>query len=266
VSTYGLTHFAPGAEWVIACMGLLFEVGKLCSFAVMHRRLPLLLKGGLLVVGVVLMGLNVVGVSGFLSNHFEREQLTARAASHTAEVEAKAQVAALERQLAAAETSVSKARDSMGKAKGDRDQIKAVIAVIASATTERDRLARDLAAAQLKQAKVEGNTIAANGEMAAIMVLAELTRTDVSTVAHRVFLAVASLPELLAVLLLLAAELGHRPAAQTVPVQVTAPVPAPAPVQVAPVVVDGAKARRSAAAKKGWETRRRKARKLKVAA
>jgi hypothetical protein len=272
VSTYGLTHFAPGAEWVIACMGLLFEAGKLTAFAMMHRRIPVALKGALVLIGTVLMALNIVGVSGFLSNHFEKEQVKAHATSHTAETEAKATVAALERQLASAEAGVTKAREAIAKARGDRDQIRAVNAVITQATAERDRIAKDLAAAQVKQAKVEGNTIAANGELAAIMVLAELTRTDVSTVAHRVFLAVASLPELLAVLLLLAAELGHRPAPvpaapEVAPVQAPAQV-APVVTVQAPTVVDDAKARRSEAARRGWQTRRanQARRQMKVAA
>ncbi len=60
VSTYGLTKFAPGAEAVIAAMGLLFEAGKVVSFSLMHKQMPDALKGGLLIVGLVLMTLNIV--------------------------------------------------------------------------------------------------------------------------------------------------------------------------------------------------------------
>src|SRR5258708_3244436 len=49
VATYGLTKFAPGAEYVIAAMGVLFEAGKLTSFAMLHNRMPRALKGALLV-------------------------------------------------------------------------------------------------------------------------------------------------------------------------------------------------------------------------
>jgi hypothetical protein len=40
VATYGLTKFAPSAEFVVAAMGVLFEAGKLTSFAIIHRPLP----------------------------------------------------------------------------------------------------------------------------------------------------------------------------------------------------------------------------------
>src|SRR5260370_35545009 len=82
VATYGLTKFAPGAEWVVAAMGALFEAGKLTSFAMLHRPVPPLLKGALVTVGLVLMALNVVGVSGFLSNAYERSHTAAQATAH----------------------------------------------------------------------------------------------------------------------------------------------------------------------------------------
>jgi hypothetical protein len=248
VSTYGLTKFAPGAELVIAAMGLLFEAGKLTAFAMLHKRMPLTLKAALLTVGLVLMSLNIIGVSGFLSNAYEREQTAARAASHTVEAEAKAAVATLERQLAAAEASVTKSREAIGKAKGDRDQIKAVNAIIAAATTERDRLARDLAAAQGKQAKAEGATIAASAEFAAIAFIAAAVGADQDRVAHLVILVIASLPDLLAVLLLVAAGFAHQ-ASQSSAETVIQPAASSAKAKLS---------KRQKAAYKGWETRRRK--------
>jgi hypothetical protein len=248
VSTYGLTKFAPGAEVVIAAMGLLFEAGKLTAFTMLHKRMPLPLKAALLMVGIVLMSLNIVGVSGFLSNAYEREQTAAHAASHTAEAEAKAAVAILERQLAGAEASVTKSREAIGKAKGDRDQIKAVNAIIAAATTERDRLARDLVAAQGRQAKGEAATITASAEFAAIAFIAAATGADQDRIAHLVIFVIASLPDLLAVLLLVTAGFAHK-APQKAAEATIRQEASPAKPKLS---------KRQKAAYKGWETRRRK--------
>ena len=69
VATYGLTKFAPGAEFVIAAMGVLFEAGKLASFALVHKQMPRSLKAALVLIGLVLMTLNVAGVSGSCPTH-----------------------------------------------------------------------------------------------------------------------------------------------------------------------------------------------------
>jgi hypothetical protein len=227
VSTYGLTKFAPSAELVIVIMGLLFEAGKLVAFSLLHKRMPLALKGALLTVGLVLISLNIVGVSGFLSNAYERAQTVARAVTHTAEAEAAAEVATLERQLKAAEEGMTKAREALARAKGDRDQIRAVNTMIAAATAERDGIATKLAAAHGKRARAEGSAIAATAEFAAIAFLSAATGTGQNEVAHLVILGIASLPDILAVLLLLAAGI-------TQPVTAAATVqPAEAPAAMA---------------------------------
>src|SRR5260370_382507 len=68
VATYGLTKFAPGAELVVAVMGALFEVGKLTSFAVLHRPIPRMLKAGLLPLPLVLIPLTASAVSRILAH------------------------------------------------------------------------------------------------------------------------------------------------------------------------------------------------------
>jgi hypothetical protein len=254
VSMVGLMKFAPGAEIVIAIMALLFEAGKLASFSLLHKQMPVAIKAVLTVLGVVLMTLNIVGVSGFLSNSYEHEVTAAHAVTHAAEAEAAANVATLERQLKAAETAVDKARDSLGKAKGDRDQIKAVNNVIAAAVKERDALAAKLGAAQAKQAKSEGATIQSSAEFAAIAFVAAATNADQDRVAHFFILGIASLPDLLAVFLLLGA--GHKPAMMPV---LDAANPAQAPVEAPAPVAKPKLTARQIAAKKGWETRRRNA-------
>lgn len=215
VSVYGMMHFAPGAEFVIAVMGALFEVAKLAAYTMIGSRLSLAIKAPLIVVSLALATLNVIGLNGFLANAFEKAQIAANATSHAGEAEAKANVAALERQVQSAEARIAKATDAMAKAKGDRDQIKAIKTLIADATKDRDTAAEKLATAQAKQAKAEGATIAANGEMASIIALATVTGWDVNTTAHRVFLAVAVLPEVLEALFAIAAGVlvrGNAPA------------------------------------------------------
>ena len=68
VATFGMMKLVPGAEIVVGAMGLLFEAGKLTSFAMLNRRsVPRLLRGALATVGLTLMAANIAGVSGFLN-------------------------------------------------------------------------------------------------------------------------------------------------------------------------------------------------------
>src|SRR6516162_9025996 len=56
VATFGMMKLVPGAEIVVGAMGLLFDAGKLTSFAMLHRRsVPRVLRGALAAVGVTLM-------------------------------------------------------------------------------------------------------------------------------------------------------------------------------------------------------------------
>jgi hypothetical protein len=205
VATYGLTKFAPGAELVVAAMGVLFEAGKLTSFAIIHRPLPRLLKTALLTIGLCLMALNVAGVSGFLSAAYERQQISAKATAHTAESTAYASASLIERQLAAAESNLAQARQALVRARDDKGRIKAAQAIVTAATAERDALVAKLSAAQASSAKVEGDAIISSAEFAAVAFVAEATGASADVVAHALILAIASLPDVLAVLLLVAA-------------------------------------------------------------
>ena len=80
VATFGMMKLVPGAEIVVGAMGLLFEAGKLTSFAMLHRRsVPRLLRGALATVGLTLMAANIAGVSGFLSHEYEKTHINAQA-------------------------------------------------------------------------------------------------------------------------------------------------------------------------------------------
>jgi hypothetical protein len=226
VATYGLTKFCPGAELVVAAMGILFECGKLTAFAMLHKKMPVALKAALLTVGLVLMILNVVGVSGFLSNAYERQQIGARATSHTATANAHASADLVERQLASAESNLAQARTALVRARDDKGRVRAAQAVITSATAERDALVKQLATAQASTAQVEGDTINSGAAFAAIQFLSGATGAGVDAVAHVVIMIVAGLPDVLAVLLLLAA-VRDEPKPLSAPV--AKPISKPAP-------------------------------------
>jgi hypothetical protein len=261
VSTSGLGHFAPGAEWVIYTMGVLFEVGKLIALGLVvrlsWRYAPL--RIALLALSIVLMVLNVVGVSGFLSNNFERELTKADAVNHTATATAQADVDLLERQLAGAEKALSEANGQLVAAKGNKVRIEAANANIQAKTKTRDGLIERLGAAKRAMVQTESTKIESNGEVAAIMVLAEVMHVSVRDAATRVFVGIACIPELLAFFLMLAVELGHhshKAPAITAPVEVIAEVVEEKPATPAAPVKAKLTARQIAA-RKGWETRRR---------
>jgi hypothetical protein len=206
VATYGMTKLVPGGELVVASMGVLFEAGKLSSFALLHcGAIPRLLKIGLAAVGTTLVAANIAGVSGLLSNAYERSQIGAKATAHTAQANAYAAADLVERQLAAAESNLAAARAALIKARDDRGRQKAAQAIVTAATAERDALVKQLAVARSTKAQAEGDAITAGSEFAAINFIAGATGASVDTVAHAAILTISAIPDVLAVLLLLAA-------------------------------------------------------------
>jgi hypothetical protein len=250
VATFGMMKLVPGAEIVVGAMGLLFEAGKLTSFAMLHRSsVPKLLRGALATVGLTLMTANVAGVSGFLSHEYERTHITAQATSHTAETSAHAEASLLERQLAQAEQAVAQARTALVRARDDKSRVKAAKVILDAATAERDRLVAKLSAANTTTAQAEGNAIASTSEFAAVQFIAGATGANTDTVAHAAILTISSVPDVLAVLLLLAA--GYSSGSNREPTPAT-----PATVDAKPAA---APRKRSIAARKGWVTRKRRA-------
>jgi hypothetical protein len=205
VSAFGMMKLVPGGEVVVCAMALLFECGKVVSFTLLHKKMPTLLKLALLTVGLLLMVLNIAGVSGFLSAQYERTHITAQATNHTAESTAHAEASLLERQLAQAEGAVSDARRALVRARDDKGRVKAAQAILTVSTAERDAILGKLSAANTTTAKVEGNAISSTSEFAAVQFIAGATGASVDTVAHAAILTIAAVPDVLAVLLLLAA-------------------------------------------------------------
>jgi hypothetical protein len=117
VAGFGMMKLVPGAEIVVGAMGILFEAGKLTSFAMLHRRaIPKILRLALAGVGLTLMAANIAGVSGFLSAQYERTHINAQATTHVAEANAYASADLVERQLASAESNLAQARAALVRA------------------------------------------------------------------------------------------------------------------------------------------------------
>jgi hypothetical protein len=211
VATFGMMKLVPGAEIVVGAMGLLFEAGKLTSFAMLHRRsVPRLLRGALATVGLTLMTANVAGVSGFLSSEYEKTHIRAQATAHTSESTAHAEASLLERQLTQAEQAVAQARTAVVRARDDRARVRAAQATLNASTAERDAILAKLSAANIQTAQVEGNAIAAGSEFAAVRFIAAATGAGEDAISHAIILAIAAVPDVLAALLLVAA--GYAPA------------------------------------------------------
>jgi hypothetical protein len=209
ISAWGLSKFTPGAEAAIVVMAVLFESAKLVGFAMVHKPAPIPLKGALLVTGLILMTLNVVGVAGFLSNAYESRTIGTKAATHTAESAAHAEASLLERQLVHAEEAVSQARTAIMRARDDKGRVKAAQVILTASTADREALVRQLSTAQASTAQVEGATIAAGGEFAAVQFLAAFFSVDPDTVAHLLILVISALPDVLAALLIIT--IGYVP-------------------------------------------------------
>jgi hypothetical protein len=141
VATFGMMKLVPGAEIVVGAMGLLFEAGKLTSFAMLHRRqVPKLLRLALAGIGLTLRTANVAGVSGFLSNAYEHRQIGTKAITHTVETSARAEASLLERHLTQADEAVAQVRQALVRARDDKGRVKAAQAILTSSTADRDRL------------------------------------------------------------------------------------------------------------------------------
>jgi hypothetical protein len=162
-------------------------------------------------------------------------------------ISAHAEASLLERQLAQAEQAVAQARTAVIRARDDKAQVKAAQAILTASAAERDRLVAKLSAANTTTAQAEGNAIASTSEFAAIQFIAGATGASTDTVARAAILTISAMPDMLAVLLLLAAGYSNSE-----PAPVT-----PATVEAKPIAER--QSRRSRASRKGWVTRKRRA-------
>src|SRR5258708_18122613 len=83
VSVAGLAKFAPGSVAIVVTMGALFELSKLAAFTHIGRKgvsRPVKIVLGTL--GSILVVLNIIGLSGQLSNSYTQRQLSSQATGH----------------------------------------------------------------------------------------------------------------------------------------------------------------------------------------
>jgi hypothetical protein len=80
--------------------------------------------------------------------------------------------------------------------------VKAAQAILTAATADRDVILAKLSAANTTTAKMEGDSISASGEFAAVVFLASMFSIDQDMVAHILIEVVAALPDILAALLI----------------------------------------------------------------
>jgi len=110
---------------------------------------------------------------------------------------------------------MAQATEAKIKARDDKDRRKAADAIVRQAKSDRDALAAKLAAARALQVKAEGERMSAAGEFAAVAFIASVTGASMDRVANLVILVISTIPDLLAVLLLIAA--GYKPAGRPAP-------------------------------------------------
>jgi hypothetical protein len=115
---------------------------------------------------------------------------------------------------------------------------RAAQAVLNASTAERDAILAKLSAANTTAAQVEGDAITATSEFAAIQFIAGATGANVDTVAHVAILTISAIPDVLAVLLLIAAGYAApKPVRRTVRRRKTIRRPPHSPRPSAPVLM-----------------------------
>ena len=213
----GLTTIFAGAFWPIIIMGAVLEAGKLVGAAWLTERwtsAPSGLRLVLVLMIGVLMGLNAIGVLGFLTrahlDHMASVDLVL--ADRTADIEARLgiqsrTIADLDRRIAQIDAAIDEAT-RLGRPVGAMtiaDQKRRERADIAA---ERQRESQALAGLQIEKAKIDAQRRRAEAEVGPIRYLAELVglpATDLERAVRLLTLALVAVLDPMAVALLLAA-------------------------------------------------------------
>jgi hypothetical protein len=213
----GLTTIFAGAFWPVVTMGTALEIGKLAATAWLTehwRTAPRPLRLVLVAMIAILMGLNAVGVFGFLTRaHLDHTiavdlALMDRAADVEARLAVQAQaVADLDRRIgqidAAIEESTRRGRPAGAMALADA-QRRARADLAAARRTE----AQALAAMQIEKTKVDAQRRRAEADAGPVRYLAQLIGASASDLEHTIrllTLALVAVLDPLAIALLLAA-------------------------------------------------------------
>jgi hypothetical protein len=255
LATLGLATFVPGAQAAVFIMGALFEIGQLVAFSWLHRHWSVMnvgLRYGLACLALIVVVLDVLGVSGQLSNSYQGRKNSGQIATEQSFAKVDAQIEQAQgelddntHQLALAEEQIGKANEAQLKARDNKDRIKAAKAALTEAylqrtslESKRNAITSKLSGLKVERSQVKGQQIAAAGEFAAVQFAAATFGVSEDVVARIVIMVISSLPNLFAMALIMAAGTQHASSKTAAKVLTTKQV----------------------ASRKGWETRRRKAR------
>ena len=213
----GLTAIFAGAFWPVITMGAALEAGKLVAAAWLTEHwnsAPALLRLVLVAMIVVLMGLNAIGVFGFLTRaHLDHMVAVDLAlADKTADTEARLAiqgqtVADLDRRIAQIDAAIEEST-RLGRPVGAMTIADQKRRDRAEIFAERQRAAQALASLQIEKAKIDGQRRRAEADVGPVRYLAELIgtpATDLERPVRLLTLALVAVLDPMAVVLLLAA-------------------------------------------------------------
>jgi hypothetical protein len=213
-SIYGLTSIFVGAFWPVIGMGTALELGKLRAVTWIGRNGSATwwgLKGTLTALVLMLMGLNVIGVFGFLAKAHIGHQVEGETAvgARAADIEARISVQAdavadLDRRIGqidgAVEKSTAKGRTNAAmQLAADQRRNRAELAA------QRDQANKTLAELKIEKAKIDGDKKVAEADLGPVRYVATLLGAGDQDVLRYFILVVSILLDPAAALLLLAA-------------------------------------------------------------
>jgi hypothetical protein len=213
----GLTAIFAGAFWPVITMGAALEAGKLVAAAWLTEHwnsAPTLLRLVLVTMICVLMGLNAIGVFGFLTRaHLEHMMTVDLAlADRTADIDARLAiqsqtVADLDRRIAQIDAAIEQST-RLGRPVGAMTIADQKRRDRADIVAERQHQAQALASLQIEKAKIDAQHRRAEADVGPLRYLAELTgapATDLERPVRLLTLALVAVLDPMAVVLLLAA-------------------------------------------------------------
>jgi hypothetical protein len=214
-SITGMTAIFVGAYWPVIGMGIAVEVGKLSAVAWLGHHdngaCWMGLKGAITILVLVLMGLNVVGVYGFLAKAHIGHQVEGETAigGRMAEIQGRISVqegvvASVDRQIAQIDKAVETATQR-GRTSGAMQLAANQKRNRADLVLKHDQAATALANFKVEKAGIDGLAKVAEADLGPVRYLARLLGAGDQDVLRWFILVVASLLDPAAVLLLLAA-------------------------------------------------------------
>jgi hypothetical protein len=218
----GLTAIFAGAFWPVVTMGAVLEAGKLVAAAwlTQHRNsTPSLLRPVLVAMIGMLMGLNAIGVFGFLTRaHLDHmASIDLALADRTADI--KARLAIQARTVADLDRRISQIDAAIEESTGLGRPLAAMIIADqkrrgrAEIMAERQREAQPIGSLQIEKVRLDAQRRRAEAEVGPVRYLAEVVgipATDLERAVRLVTLALVAVLDPMAVALLLPASAHTR--------------------------------------------------------